>query len=255
MPGRLLPWSTRMTSTMPSVLPLSSLCASLSPPSGLRLSKPCTSYPTNLRRKRPYGKCSSEAPSFCFPSIPATSPEPASSCANTPTVPWTSPTPRSSASRNERASAEYSLSTAAISPSTACTTAPAQSSSHNGSPTPAATSFPLVGDFDFVILRRVPRPCGFGFCKGGSLVFFFFYPLTSTGARRVPRVSPRGPYSLPTTHYPLSFHTFPHISTVSPIRLNPANSLKPLDFRQSYSNPRLPVRMTYSVNDKTIDNW
>jgi hypothetical protein len=39
----------------------------------------------------------------------------------------------------------------------------------------------------------------------------------------------------------VSLPAFPHISTVSQNRLIPANSLKPLDFRHSYSNPSLPV--------------
>src|SRR5579859_1054641 len=237
MPGRLLPWSTRMTSTMPSALPLSSLCASLSPPSGLRSSKPCTSYPINLRRKRPSGKCLSEAPFFYFPSIPATSPEPASSCANTATVPWTSPMPRSSASLNERASAKYSPSTAAISPSTASTIAPARSSSHNGSPTPAATSFPLVGDFDFVLLRRVPHPCAFGFCKGGSFVFFFSFPSLppTRGECHESRHEAPTHYPLLTTHFLFTlFHTFPQShQTVSipPTPSIPSTSATPIRIR------------------------
>jgi len=43
-------------------------------------------------------------------------------------------------------------------------------------------------------------------------------------------------------HSSLSFQllTFPQISTVSPNRLNPANSLNPLDFRYPHSNLRLP---------------
>ena len=37
-------------------------------------------------------------------------------------------------------------------------------------------------------------------------------------------VFPLSTYSLPTIHYTLSSPTFPHISTVSPNRLNPANA-------------------------------
>ena len=37
------------------------------------------------------------------------------------------------------------------------------------------------------------------------------------------------------------FLTFPHICAVSPNHLNPANCFKPLDFRQSHSNPHLHI--------------
>jgi hypothetical protein len=58
-------------------------------------------------------------------------------------------------------------------------------------------------------------------------------------------------HSLPTItpHFSTHFH-----SRNKPITPLP-NSLNPIDFRHPDSNPPLPVRMTYSVNNISIDNW
>src|SRR5579859_1511296 len=79
---------------------------------------------------------------------------------------------------------------------------------HAPSPTPSIVmpgGRPLTrrSDFDFAFFRGAPS-LWVWFCKGGSFVFFSFYPISSPDAQRLPQVSLWGLYSLPTIHHPLS---------------------------------------------------
>src|SRR5580765_5194482 len=99
-------------------------------------------------------------------------------------------------------------------------------------------------DFDFVSLRRVPHPCGFGFCKGGSFIFGFF--LSRHFHRRAASAPTLARRPLLTTHY--SLPTFlSHFST------HFHSLTKPSQSRQLPQTPRLPPLSFESAPPRSND--